>query len=399
MAKDSIENAMSQKQPVIDPSLWNQLLESEKDEKSLSHISLTYSQDVWRRLRSNKGALFGLIIIIALILFALIGPLLTNHSYDDGTLTLSNIPPRYEIYKVNNEYFYLHKNLKLYLTEEDGSIIKMLEKDSEDLFKKQLIYTVGNGNLIIDYSTKNILTLIDENGTAFESYKNVANKTNLLGTDHLGRDLLTRIMYGARVSLLVAVVAALVNFVIGMMYGGIAGYFGGRVDNIMMRIVDIISIIPLTLYVILIMVVLNSGLLSIIIALGSVYWVDMARVVRGQMLSLKEEEFVYAAKTIGTKPLKIITTHLLPNAMGAIIVTLTMLIPSAIFTEAFMSFIGLGVTAPMASWGTLCNEALESIRSFSYQLFFPSIAICITMIAFNLMGDGLRDALDPKLRK
>ncbi|MBE1552969.1 ABC transporter permease [Sporosarcina limicola] len=399
MTEKTIENVVAKQQPSIDPTLWGKLPESEKDEKSLSHVSLTYWQDVWRRLRGNKGALFGLIIILALILFALVGPLLTNHTYDNQNLSTSNIPPRYDIYKVGEEYLYLHKNMKLYLTKSNGEIIRVLEKDKEDMIKKQLIYTVGNGTAIIDYSTKNTLVLTDENGKVFGEHKNVSNKTNLLGTDHLGRDLLTRIMYGARVSLLVAVVAALVNFLIGMMYGGIAGFFGGKVDNIMMRIVDIISIIPLTLYVILIMVVLNSGLLSIIIALGSVYWVDMARVVRGQMLSLKEEEFVYAAKTIGTKPLKIITTHLLPNAMGAIIVTLTMLIPSAIFMEAFMSFIGLGVTAPMASWGTLCNEALESIRSFSYQLFFPAIAICITMIAFNLIGDGLRDALDPKLRK
>lgn len=399
MMRDSTNNVVNLSNGTFDPSLWNKLLDEDKDEGSVGTVSLTYWQDVWKRLRKNKGALFGLIIIFLLILFALFGPLLTNHSYEEQNLSFSNIPPRYDIYQVGNEYFYLHKNIKLYETKADGTLVQQLSKDKEDMIKKQLSYKTGSGTVFIDYSQKNNIVLKDASGQTLETYKNVSNKTYLLGTDHLGRDLLTRIMYGARISLLVAVVAALVNLIIGMMYGGIAGFFGGKVDNIMMRIVDIISIIPLTLYVILIMVVLNSGLLSIIIALGSVYWVDMARIVRGQMLSLKEEEFVYAAKTIGTRPLKIITSHLLPNAMGAIIVTLTMLIPSAIFTEAFMSFIGLGVTAPMASWGTLCNEALESIRSFSYQLFFPAIAICITMVAFNLIGDGLRDALDPRLRK
>ncbi|TCZ80244.1 ABC transporter permease [Paenibacillus albiflavus] len=398
--RDPINHVTSVNQgTAIDPSLWNKLRDEDKDEASVASVSLTYWQDVSRRFRKNKAAMLGAIIIVLLILFALIGPLLSKHSYEEQNLSFANMPPRFDLYQVGDQYLYLHKNIKLYETTADGTLLELMSKNKEDMVKKQLVYTTISGDVIVDYSKKNTLILKDAKGNTLETVKNVSNQTYLLGTDHLGRDLLTRIMYGARISLLVAVIAALVNLVIGMMYGGIAGYFGGKVDNIMMRIVDVVSIIPLTLYVILIMVVLNSGLLSIIIALGSVYWVDMARIVRGQMLSLKEEEFVYAAKTIGTKPLQIITRHLLPNAMGSIIVTMTMLIPSAIFIEAFMSFIGLGVTAPMASWGTLCNEALESIRSFSYQLFFPAIAICITMIAFNFIGDGLRDALDPRLRK
>ena len=220
-----------------------------------------------------------------------------------------------------------------------------------------------------------------------------------LGTDDLGRDLLTRIMYGARISLTVGFVASFINLTVGVVYGGISGYYGGQVDNIMMRIVEILSGIPLLLYVILLMVVLRPGLQNILIALGLVYWLGMARIVRGQILSLKEQDYVLAARTIGADNSRIIYKHLIPNAMGPIIVTATLNIPQAIFTEAFLSFIGLGVNAPMASWGVLANDALPSFRTYPWQLFFPAIAISITMLAFNFLGDGLRDALDPKQRK
>ena len=224
-------------------------------------------------------------------------------------------------------------------------------------------------------------------------------KEHWLGTDDLGRDLLTRIMYGARISLTVGFVASFINLTVGVVYGGISGYYGGHVDNIMMRIVEVLSGIPLLLYVILLMVVLKPGLQNILIALGLVYWLGMARIVRGQILSLKEQDYVLAARTIGADNWRIILKHLIPNAMGPIIVTATLNIPQAIFTEAFLSFIGLGVNAPMASWGVLANDALPSFRTYPWQLFFPAIAISITMLAFNFLGDGLRDALDPKQRK
>ena len=208
-------------------------------------------------------------------------------------------------------------------------------------------------------------------------------------------------MYGARISLLVAFVATLVNFLIGVTYGAISGYEGGQTDNIMMRIVDIINSVPLTLYIILLMVMIDSqgGLGTIIITLGTVYWVGMARLVRGQILALKEQEFILAARSLGVPTRKIIFKHLIPNAMGPIIVSMTMMIPAAIFTESFLSFIGLGVSAPQASWGTLANNALSGILTYPYQLFFPAMAIALTMLAFNFLGDGLRDALDPRLRK
>ena len=220
-----------------------------------------------------------------------------------------------------------------------------------------------------------------------------------LGTDNLGRDLATRICYGARISLSIGIVASLINLGIGVLYGGISGYFGGRIDSVMMRIVDILYGIPLLLYVILLMVVLKPGLMNVFLALGLVYWLRMARIVRAQVLGLKELEYVLAARVLGASHRRLIFGHLLPNSLGPIIITLTLSIPGAIFTEAFLSFIGLGVSAPMASWGVLASEGVVTLRSYPFQLLSPAIAISLTMLGFNFLGDGLRDALDPRMRR
>ncbi|MGL5544505.1 MAG: ABC transporter permease [Cetobacterium sp.] len=222
---------------------------------------------------------------------------------------------------------------------------------------------------------------------------------HLFGTDQLGRDIFVRVMFGARYSLAIAFIASFLNLIIGILYGGISGYFGGKVDMIMMRIVDIIYSIPMTIYVILIMVTFEKGgFLNIVLALALSYWIGMARIVRGEILQLKQQEYVLAARTLGASNRRILFKHLLPNSMSSIIVTLTLQIPSAIFTEAFLSFIGLGITPPAASWGTLANDALGGFRLYPYQLIFPTLAICLTILSFNLLGDGLRDALDPKVR-
>ncbi len=299
--------------------------------------SLTYWQDVWRRLKSNRVAMVSLVGIILIFLLAVFGPMFIPYSFSDQI------------------------------------------RGSEDLRP---------------------------------------SAAHLFGTDHLGRDMLVRVLYGARISLSVGIVAALVNLVIGVLYGGISGYFGGKVDTVMMRLIDIIYSVPNMLYIILLAVVLKpslekmfelpfmaffkeagAGLVCMYITLGLTYWITTARIVRGQILSLKEQEYVTAAKTLGAGDFRILLRHLVPNCIGPIVVTTMLMIPDAIFTESFLSFIGLGVDAPVPSWGSLASEALGGIRSYFYLLLSPSLAICITMLVFNMFGDGLRDALDPRMRK
>lgn len=233
----------------------------------------------------------------------------------------------------------------------------------------------------------------DQNLLAANQYPSAAH---WFGTDNLGRDLFVRVLYGARISLSIGLVAAMINLVIGVLYGGIAGFFGGRTDRFMMAVVDILYGIPLLLYVILLMVVMKPGLTSIFIALGIAYWLTMARIVRGQILKLKQEEYVLAAVSMGVSPMRILLRHILPNCLGPIVVTIMISIPEAIFTEAFLSFIGLGVNAPMASWGVLASEGITSMRSYPFQLAFPAAAISLTMLGFTFLGDGLRNAVDPR---
>lgn len=374
--------------------------------------SLTYWQDAWRRLKQNKTSMAGLIIIVLILLFALFGPMLTGVTYSDQLPDFRNMPPTLEVIEVSEDVnFYVSKDYNMFIVTDKGVLLERLDikQADKDPINKIYDFQYGSNMVSLDFSY-NLLKdkmgydydfTVTYEGEVYEGATDkVRNKTYPFGTDELGRDLLTRVMYGARISLLVALIATLVNLFIGVVYGSIAGFEGGRVDNIMMRIVDIINSIPLVIYVILLMVWFRGGgLWNIIIALSSVYWVGMARIVRGQMLSLKEQEFVLAARTMGVSKFKIISRHLIPNAMGPIIVSLAMMIPTAVFTESFLSFIGLGVSAPMASWGTLANNALPGLTTYPYQLFFPALAIAFTMLAFNFVGDGLRDALDPRLRK
>lgn len=275
-----------------------------------------------------------------------------------------------------------------------------LKKDKISLISLGLVILIVIGAITVpmfskyDYATNDLI-----------STNLKPSAEHWFGTDHLGRDIFVRVFFGARYSLIIAVVAALINLVIGVLYGGIAGFFGGKVDNILMRIVDIIYSIPLTIYVIILMTILNkpgsggSGLWTIILALSISYWIGMARIVRGDVLQLKQQEFVLAAKALGASNTRILIRHLIPNCIGSIMVTMTLLIPEAVFTEAFLSFIGLGLVPPKASLGTLANEAMQAIYTSPYQLVFPAAMICLIILGFNLFGDGLNQALDPKNKR
>jgi len=238
------------------------------------------------------------------------------------------------------------------------------------------------------------------NETVLSNQNQPPSAEHWFGTDELGRDVFARTWEGARISLFVGFMAALIDLIVGAIYGGIAGYRGGKTDAVMMRIVEVLYGLPYLLIVIMLMVILGPGLWTIIIALTVTGWLGMARIVRGQVLQIKNYEFVLASKTFGANTSRIIRKNLLPNTMGVIIVQMTLSVPSAIFAEAFLSFLGLGIEPPLASWGSMANAALPVILSGDWwRLFFPAFFISLTMFSFNVLGDGLQDALDPKLRR
>jgi len=303
----------------ITQDMFQPVPRSEQDAEQIKRPSISYWSDVWRRLKENKLAMTGLIIIVILIIMAIIGPYLNEYEYYEQNFEKKNLTP-------NSEHWF--------------------------------------------------------------------------GTDSAGRDIFTRSWHGARISLFIGITAALLDFLIGVIYGGFSGLRGGRIDNIMMRIAEVLYSIPYLLMVILLMVVLGGGIWTIIIAMTITGWIPMARLVRGQVLQLKEYEFIHAAKALGASNGWILRKHLVPNSMGPILVNVTLTVPTAIFAEATLSFLGLGIPAPQASWGTMTSDALGSILVGNvYQLFIPAALISLTMFAFNVLGDGLRDALDPRLRK
>lgn len=318
-------------------------LDSSKSEE-IEAPPVTFWKEAWRRLRKNKGAYFGLITIILLTVIALGGPFMNEYSNVDQDLIRSNLPP----------------------------LVSGLE------------WLGFNGE--------------DVNGTNQYEFRGIT-KPSWFGTDEFGRDIWTRVWKATQISLFIALVAALLDLIIGVVYGGISAFYGGRVDNIMQRIIEVLMGIPNLVVIILFIIILEPGITSIILAMIITGWVGMARVVRGQILQLKGQEFILAARTLGSSNTKLIWQHLIPNVMGPIIVTLMFTIPTAIFFEAFLSFIGLGLQPPLASLGVLIEDGYKSMRFFSYKLIFPAIVISAIMISFNVLADGLRDALDPKMRK
>lgn len=443
-----------EKKTGLPQEMWEPLKQQEKDAEKIERPSLTFFQDGWRRLKENKVAMISMVAIILITIGAIVIPWFWPYDYKKQDLNLANIPAYMKVYPIDEENnVYVTPQYMLMVVSPEGELKGLAEAVRKDMTEKKNYFEIGGKSVVVDYSfysdalkeykklekktkksgsnlvevkkadylkeyfegtdTKEITlaqaedilenkiarTKIFCEGELLTKKIGVRNATYLLGTDGLGRDLFIRIVYGARISLLVGFFAAFINFVVGVFYGSIAGYFGGRIDNIMMRIVDMVDSIPMTLYVILIMVVVGPGLVSIILALGLTLWVKMARIVRGQVLTLKQQEFVKAAIVTGASTKRIIIKHLIPNMMGPIMVNIAMQIPSAIFNEAFLSFVGLGISAPMASWGTLCNDALPGIYVYPYQMIFPAIAISVTILTFNLFSDGLRDAFDPKQRK
>ncbi|WP_191566036.1 oligopeptide ABC transporter permease [Metabacillus idriensis] len=324
-------------------------IDSSKSEE-INKPSLNYWQDAWLRVRKNKAAVFSLIVIVLLTLLAFIGPAISGYDSARQKATHANLPPR----------------------------IQGLENISWLPFDGTR--TLNNGEEIKIYEQKQIK----------EYY--------WLGTDNLGRDQFTRIWKGTQISLYIAFLAAFIDMIIGVAYGAISGYFGGRIDNVMQRIIEVLMGIPNLVVVILMILILKPGIISITVALTITGWVGMARVVRAQVLKLKNQEFVLASRTLGASHSKIIFKHLIPNLVGVIIINTMFTIPNAIFFEAFLSFIGLGLQDPLASLGTLIDEGFKSMRAFPYQMIYPAIVISVIMVAFNMIADGLRDALDPKMR-
>jgi oligopeptide transport system permease protein len=332
-------------------------------EENLSHVdkiyaSQSYWKDVFNRFKKNKGAIIGLICIILISSMAVIGVGLNEHTYDSQIISHQNLAPR----------------------------VPGIEK---------LGIFDGSEKLNASTGTVEVNKYVAANGKK----TGLENVYYWFGTDVLGRDIFTRTWMGTRISLYIALIAVLIDILFGLSYGLISGYFGGAVDNAMQRLVEILNGIPNLVIVTLLIIVLKPGLTTITFSLMITGWIGMSRIARAQMLKLKEQEFVLASRTLGAKDFFIIFKEILPNILGAIITTTMFSIPNAIFTEAFLAFIGLGVPAPMASLGSLISEAFKSFTTHPYMIVAPLLVLAVLMLSFNLLADGIRDAFDPKMKE
>ncbi|MDE4086160.1 ABC transporter permease [Planococcus maritimus] len=338
---------MTQNYEKLPQDAFTRIPRDTQEAEKISKPSVSFWQDAWRSLKKNKGAILSLILFGLILIMSLVGPMISPYEPNDQTITHANLPPKIPVIE----------NLGIM----DG------------------VGTLG-GREVDLYEMKNV------------------EQNYWFGTDGLGRDMFSRVWKGTQVSLFIAFVAAAIDMLIGVIYGGVSGYFGGRVDDVMQRIVEILTGIPNLVVVILFILIMDPGILAIIIALTITGWTGMSRVVRGQVLKYKSQEFVLAARTLGASDSRIIWKHLMPNVLGVIIINTMFTIPGAIFFEAFLSFIGLGLQAPDASLGTLINDGYKLIQYQPHILLFPAVVLSLIMIAFNLIGDGLRDALDPKMK-
>ncbi|NCU18655.1 oligopeptide ABC transporter permease [Pallidibacillus pasinlerensis] len=372
--------------------LFKPLVNQENTSEKISRPSRTFGQNARRTLFKNIPAMISLTLLILIILMSIIGPFMNSYGSKDQKLEHAKLPPRVPGLE-NVSWLGFNGTLSDEMT---GATVEQatqkaylrFNKDEEFIDIKVISEGDGSPN---SAEVKAIYHIYDAKGLDDTYY--------WLGTDQLGRDQWTRLWEGTRVSLIIAFVAALLDLVIGVAYGGISGFYGGRVDNFMQRIIEILAGIPNLVIILLMMLFLKPGMTSIIIALVITGWTGMARIVRGEVLKLKNQEFVLAARTLGTSNGKIIRKHLIPNISGIIIVNTMFTIPTAVFFESFLSFIGLGIAPPAASLGSLIDIGFDNMQIYPYMLVFPAALLSIIMIAFNILGDGLRDAFDPKMHK
>ena len=416
----------------------------EKDDFIQDRQSVSCWKDAWRRLKKNVVAMVALGVIIFLFLFAFVGPLLIPYGYDEFNKGAENLYPYHytleDTQRVNDEIASRTQSDVVDVDEMIAQAKAEAEKKGEKFTKKDEAVIRAKAKVAAKPSEDSSEEQsVDEDSIRKElgikkhifgySQAELERKANgekvfphVFGTDMYGRDILVRVMYGARVSMSVGVFAAILVLVIGALYGAISGYCGGKVDAVMQRIVELIYAVPEMLVVLLIATalkpiltdyvnssgtspmksfvnVLGPNLISMFIAFGLLYWVTMSRIIRGQVLQLKQQEYVTAARALGASGGRIIRRHLLPNCIGQIVVTTCLQIPSAIFLESFLSYLGVGVSAPLPSLGSMATDALSGMYTYTYRLIVPSVILSIMILAFNLFGDGLRDALDPKLKK
>ena len=416
--------------------------QTEKKDFIQERQSVSYWKDAWRRLKKNVVAMVALGVIIFLVLFAFVGPYLVPYGYDQFNKGAENLHPTHytleDTQRLDAELAARTtaggtKSAEEMIAEAEAEAAAKGEKlTSVDIAKIKAKAKVAAQNAQKQNEEVDVNSLRKELGIKKHlfgySTDELQRKANgekvfphVFGTDMYGRDILVRVMYGARVSMSVGICAAFLVLVIGATYGAISGYCGGKVDAVMQRIVEVIYAVPEMLVVLLIATalkpiltdyintgsgplksfvsVLGPNLISMFIAFGMLYWVTMSRIIRGQVLQLKQQEYVTAARALGASGKRIILRHLIPNCIGQIVVTTCLQIPSAIFLESFLSYLGVGVSAPLPSLGSMATDALSGMYTYTYRLIIPSVILSIMILAFNLFGDGLRDALDPKLKK
>lgn len=373
----------------IPKELFQPLEREEDTSEKIAKPSRTFLQDATRTFFKNKLAIVSLILLFIIALLAIFGPGMNKYTYKEQDVTRGTMPPRVAAL---DQIGWLGFN---------GTLSSEWEGKTVEDAKNKAYARYDNKKEFIDIEVKE-----KGNGSAtVEATYHVYQAKDLddvyywLGTDNLGRDQWTRLWRGTRVSLYIAFLAAAIDLLIGVAYGGISGYAGGRIDNVLQRIIEVLVGVPNLVVILLMIIILQPGILSITIALTITGWVGMARIVRGEILKIKNMEYVLASRTLGSSSGKVIMKHLLPNISGVIIINTMFTIPSAIFFEAFLSFIGLGLPAPEASLGTLINTGFDYIRIYPFLLLYPAIIISVIMIAFNVLADGLRDAFDPRMHK